>query len=64
MPARWAPLYTSKLPITAVHLLNEDVLPAGDAADIRIETVLSDKGREFCIRTINQHLRRMKSALT
>ena len=44
----WARLYTSKLLITAVHLLNEDVLPAYDAADIRIETVLSDNGREFC----------------
>lgn len=44
----WARLYTSKLPITAVHLLNEDVLPAFEAADARIEVVLSDNGREFC----------------
>lgn len=44
----WARLYTSKLPITAVHLLNEDVLPAFEAADATIEVVLSDNGREFC----------------
>jgi transposase InsO family protein len=44
----WARLYTSKLPITAVHLLNEDVLPAFEAADTRVEVVLSDNGREFC----------------
>jgi len=31
-----------------VHLLNEDVLPAFEAADARIEVVLSDNGREFC----------------
>jgi transposase InsO family protein len=31
-----------------VHLLNEDVLPAFEAADTRIEVVLSDNGREFC----------------
>ena len=31
-----------------VQLLNEDVLPAYDAAGTRIDTVLSDNGREFC----------------
>ena len=44
----WARLYTSKLPTTAVHLLNDDVLSVYDAAGTRIETVLSDNGREFC----------------
>ncbi len=44
----WARLYTSKLPITAVHLMNNDVLPAFEAAGARIEVVLSDNGREFC----------------
>ena len=44
----WTRLYTSKLPTTAVHLLNDDVLPVYDAAGTRIETVLSDNGREFC----------------
>ena len=43
----WARLYTSKLPITAVHLMNQDVLPAFEAADTRLETALFDNGREF-----------------
>jgi transposase InsO family protein len=44
----WGRLYTSKLPITAVHLMNNDVLPTFEAHDAKIETVLSDNGREFC----------------
>lgn len=44
----WGRLYTSKLPVTAVHVLNEDVLPHFEAHDARIDTVLSDNGREFC----------------
>jgi transposase InsO family protein len=44
----WARLYTSKLPITAVHLMNNDVLPTFEAAGATIDTVLSDNGREFC----------------
>jgi len=44
----WGRLYTSKLPVTAVHVLNEDVLPFFDQHDARITTVLSDNGREFC----------------
>jgi transposase InsO family protein len=44
----WARLNTSKLPITAVHLMNNDVLPTFEAAGARIQAVLSDNGREFC----------------
>lgn len=44
----WGRLYTSKLPLTAVHVLNEDVLPFFEEHEARIETVLSDNGREFC----------------
>src|SRR5262249_44148086 len=44
----WARLYPSKLPITAVHLMNNDVIPTFEAADAMIEAVLSDNGREFC----------------
>lgn len=44
----WARLYPSKLPITAVHLMNNDVLPTFEAASAKIEVVLSDNGREFC----------------
>jgi transposase InsO family protein len=41
-------LYTSKLPVTAVHVLNNDVLPFFDAHAVRVETVLSDNGLEYC----------------
>lgn len=44
----WGRLYTSKLPLTAVHVLNNDVLPTFEAHQARIETILSDNGREFC----------------
>ncbi len=44
----WGRLYTSKLPVTAVHVLNEDVLPFFEEQAARIETILSDNGREFC----------------
>lgn len=47
-------LYTSKLPVTAVHALNTDVLPFFESHDAKIETVLSDNGREFCGRP-DQH---------
>ncbi len=50
----WARLYTSKLPLTAVHLMNHDVIPTFEAHDAKIETVLSDNGREFCGRP-DQH---------
>lgn len=41
-------LYTSKLPVTAVQTLNNDVLPFFESHDARITTILSDNGREFC----------------
>jgi transposase InsO family protein len=44
----WGRLYTSKLPVTAVHVLNESVLPFCEEHDVTISTVLSDNGREFC----------------
>jgi transposase InsO family protein len=50
----WARLYPSKLPVTADHILNNDVIPTFEAHDARIETVLSDNGREFCGRP-DQH---------
>lgn len=49
----WGRLYTSKLPVTAVHVLNEDVLPFFEEHDARITTILSDNGREFCGRSDN-----------
>ena len=44
----WARLHTSKLPVTAVHLLNNDVLPTFEAHNAKVDAVLSDNGREFC----------------
>jgi len=46
----WGQLYTSKLPITFVHVLNETVLPFFEAHEARAYTILSDNGREFCRR--------------
>lgn len=44
----WGRLFTSKLPITAVQTLNNDVLPFYEQHNIKIETLLSDNGREYC----------------
>jgi hypothetical protein len=44
----WGRLYTSKLPVTAVHILNDDALPFFEKHDAAVQTVLSDNGREFC----------------
>lgn len=44
----WGRLYTSKLPVTAVHVMNNDVIPTFEKHDARITTVLSDNGREYC----------------
>ncbi|MDH5528070.1 MAG: integrase core domain-containing protein, partial [Nitrospirota bacterium] len=44
----WGRLYTSKLPVTAVHVLNEDALPFFERHQAAIKTILSDNGREFC----------------
>ncbi len=47
-------LYTSKLPVTSVHVLNETVLPFFEAHEVRVYTILSDNGREFCGRPDHQ----------
>jgi transposase InsO family protein len=49
----WAQLHTSKLPVTAVQLMNNEVIPTFEAIDAKIEVVLSDNGREFCGRPDN-----------
>lgn len=49
----WGRLYTTKLPVTAIHVLNEDVLPFFEAHGGTVQTVLSDNGREFCGRPDN-----------
>lgn len=45
---------TSKLPITSVHLMNNNVLPTFEAANAKFDVVLSDNWREFCGRP-DQH---------
>lgn len=44
----WARLYPNKLPVTAVQILNNDVLPFFEKHKVKIKTILSDNGREFC----------------
>lgn len=44
----WGRLYTNKMPVTAVHLLNTDVLPTFELHGASIIAILSDNGREFC----------------
>jgi transposase InsO family protein len=43
----WGRLYPNKLPVTAVQLMNNDVLPIFERHNVRIAAVLSDNGREF-----------------
>lgn len=50
----WGRLYPNKLPVTAVHVMNNDVLPTFEDKSAKIEVVLSDNGREFCGRP-DQH---------
>lgn len=44
----WGHLYNSKIPVTAVHVLNERVLPFFEEHGAHIQTILSDNGREYC----------------
>ena len=44
----WGRLYANKLPVTAIHVMNNDVLPIFEQHGARVTTVLSDNGREFC----------------
>lgn len=43
----WGRLYTNKLPVRAVHVLNNDVLQTFEQHQARITTVRSDNGRAF-----------------
>ena len=44
----WGQLFTSKLPITAVQILNNRVLPFFEKHGVKIENILTDNGREYC----------------
>jgi len=41
-------LYTSKVPVTAVHVLNDKVLLFFEGYNCPVVTILSDNGREYC----------------
>ena len=45
---RWIPYNTNKLPLTAVQLLNNHVLPTFEKHGASVQAILSDNGREFC----------------
>ena len=44
----WGRLYTNKVPVTAVHVMNNDVLPFFEKHGVKIKNVLTDNGREYC----------------
>ena len=44
----WGRLYTNKVPITAVHVMNNDVLPFFEKHGVKVKNVLTDNGREYC----------------
>jgi transposase InsO family protein len=44
----WGRLFTSKIPVTAVQTLNNFVLPFFEEHGVKIQTVLTDNGREYC----------------
>lgn len=48
-----AKLYLSKIPMTAVDLLHDQVLPVYEAAGLALERVLTDNGREYCGRPLH-----------
>lgn len=50
----WGRLYTTKIPLTAVQTLNNEVLPFFEEHSVKVETVLTDNGREYCGR-LDQH---------
>ena len=39
---------TTKLPVTAIHVLNNDVLPFFEKHRARVHAGISDNGREYC----------------
>jgi len=49
----FAKLYLSKVPMTAVDLLHERVLPFYEALGVPLQRVLTDTGREYCGRPLH-----------
>ena len=50
----WGRLYANKLPLNAVQVLNNDVLPTFEEHGATVDAVLIDNGRKFCGREDQQ----------
>jgi transposase InsO family protein len=51
----FAKLYLSKVPMTAVDVLNDRVLPFYEEHAAEVEHLLTDNGREYCGRELKHH---------
>src|SRR5579871_1784836 len=51
----FAKLYLSKVPMTAVDVLNDRVLPFYEEHSVEVEHALTDSGREYCGRELKNH---------
>lgn len=51
----FAKLYLSKVPMTAVDVLDDRVLPFYEEHSAEVEHILTDNGREFCGRELKHH---------
>jgi transposase InsO family protein len=51
----FAKVYLSKVPMTAVDVLNDRVLPFYDEHSAEVEHLLTDNGREYCGRELKHH---------
>lgn len=50
----WGRFFNTKVPITAVQTLDNDVLPSLEEHNVKVRTILTDNGREYCGRE-DQH---------
>ncbi len=44
----WGRLFTTKIPVTAVQTLNNFVLPFFEEHKVKVQTILTDNGKEYC----------------
>lgn len=51
----FAKLYLSKLPMTAVDVPDDRVLPSYEEHGVEVEYALTDNGREYCGRELKHH---------
>lgn len=53
--ARSAKLYLSKVPMAAIDVLDDRVLPFYEYHSAEVEHILTDNGREYCGREFRHH---------